>query len=71
MQLNVYVPKDKAHLLERLRQRSQKTGRPQNELLLEAVQQYLTARQPVLGGFHLGEVRLGRRADLYERRLRR
>jgi len=71
MQLNVYVPKDKGHLLEKLRLESQKTGRPKNELLLEALQQYLAARQPGLGSFHLGEVRLGRRAELYERRLRR
>ena len=71
MQLNVYVSKEKSHLIEELRSESQKTGRPRNELLLEALQEYLARHQPGLGKFHLGEVRTGRRADLYARRLAR
>lgn len=71
MQLNVYVPKEKAHLLERLKVESQRTGRPKNALVLEALQKYLAARQPRLGSFHLGEMRLGPRGSLYRRRLSR
>ncbi len=64
MQLNIYVPKEKAHLLERLKVESQRTGRPKNALVLEALQKYLAARQPRLGSFHLGEMRLGPRGSL-------
>ncbi len=71
MQLNIYVPKEKAHLLEKLKVECQKTGRAKNELLLEALQAYLADRQTGLGSFHLGKMRLGRRGELYERRLGR
>ncbi len=71
MQLNIYVPKQKAHLLERLKVESQRTGRPKNAFVLEALQKYLAARQPRLGSFHPGEMRLGPRGGLYRRRLSR
>ncbi len=65
MQLNIYVPRDRAALLEALDQAARRTGRPKSELALEALEAYLGQMQPGLGAFHLGEVRRTRRGDLY------
>lgn len=69
MQLNIYVPKEKAFLLKELDRTSRQVGRPKNELILEALERYLSQRRSVLGRYHLGVVRGWRRGELYERRL--
>lgn len=42
MQLNVYIPRDKEHLLAALTEESQRTGRSKNELVLEAIEQHVS-----------------------------
>jgi hypothetical protein len=71
MQLNIYVPARKRGLLKELEEASRKSGRPKNDLLLEALERYLTPSRQTLGRHHLGEVKAWRRGDLYERRLGR
>ncbi|MBC7083519.1 MAG: hypothetical protein PWR07_1753 [Bacillota bacterium] len=71
MQLNIYVPKEKATLIRTLEQTAKLTGRPKNELIIEALERYLPSTAKVsLGQFHLGEVRAMERATLYEGRLK-
>lgn len=41
MQLNIYVPKDKEGLVARLDSVSRQTGKPKNEMVIEALEQYL------------------------------
>lgn len=69
MQLNIYVPKEKTALLRMLDRTAELTGRPKNELVLEALEEYLSAASPEPGRYSLGTVNPGRRADLYEGRL--
>ncbi len=70
MQLNIYIPKEKSAILIALEQTAQVSGRPKNELVMEALERYLPTVAPVtLGEFSLGEIKLARRADIYERRL--
>jgi len=71
MQMNVYVPKDKEVLLSALDRAARQTGRPKNELVLEALARYLaeTERSVELASFNLGEMRLGTRSELYQGRL--
>ncbi|MDQ7830051.1 MAG: hypothetical protein QN122_07250 [Armatimonadota bacterium] len=71
MQLNIYVPADKQALLRDLDEASRKTGRPKNDLVLEALGRYLAAVRPRLGRYRLGKVQAWRRAELYARRLSR
>lgn len=71
MQLNVYVPKDRARVLRSLDEAAQRSGRPKNELVLEALERYLTAARPALPTFHLGDVLMPSRKELYEERLDR
>ncbi|MDI3280732.1 MAG: hypothetical protein QJR13_05115 [Bacillota bacterium] len=71
MQLNIYIPKEKSDLLTKLEQTAKITGRPKNELILEALERYLPSVAPLaLGRFDLGEVKPASRADLYEGRLK-
>lgn len=70
MQLNVYVPEKRGRLLRLLDALSKRTGRPKNELVLDALERYLGEEKVELGKHDLGRVKIGRRADLYERRLR-
>ncbi|HHY35487.1 MAG TPA: ribbon-helix-helix domain-containing protein [Firmicutes bacterium] len=41
MQLNMYVPKDKEEILARLDAISKETGKPKNEIVIEALERYL------------------------------
>lgn len=69
MQLNIYVPAEKAALLKNLDRTAQLTGRSKNELVLEALEKYLSSAAPEPGRYSLGAVKLSRRADLYDGRL--
>lgn len=71
MQLNIYVPQDKNSVIEALERAAQQTGRPKNELVLEALEGYLQAWRPEVGRFHLGARNAGGRQELYEGRLSR
>lgn len=71
MQLNVYIPKEKAEILTLLEQTAEHTGRPKNELIIEALERYLPSKVSAsLGKFSLGEVKPLSRAEIYEGRLR-
>jgi len=71
MQLNVYIPKEKAEILTLLEQTAELTKRPKNELIIEALERYLPSKVPAsLGKFSLGEVKPLSRAEIYEGRLR-
>lgn len=69
MQLNIYVPKEKEELIAVLDQAARVTGRPKNELVLEALERYLPTATPGLGKFSLGAVKSTRRVEVYEKRL--
>ena len=72
MQLNIYVPKEKSEVLAALDRAAELTGRPKNEIVLEALERHLLTMAPIeLGRFNLGEVSLGKRSDIYEERLSR
>jgi len=71
MQMNIYVPKSKETLLASLERAAGQTGRPKNDLVLEAIEQYLargekSADIPV---FRLGAVMPDAREKLYLDRL--
>lgn len=70
MQLNVYVPEARRRLLSLLDAVSRRTGRPKNDLVLDALERYLpSAEEGVeLGTYDLGEVCPAPRGELYERR---
>jgi hypothetical protein len=46
MQLNVYIPKEKASLLRRLDEAAKRRGRPKNALVIEAIEAYLHEATP-------------------------
>ena len=48
MQLNIYVPRDKAHLLSRLDEVSKSLGRPKNEMVLEALERFLAVNRATM-----------------------
>lgn len=56
MQLNIYVPKDRAAILESLEEASKQSGRPKNEIVLEALEGYLAQGSAELGIYDLGPV---------------
>ena len=66
MQLNIYVPKERRRLLEELDSTARRTGRPKNDLVLEAVERFLDELRPQWQVFHMGGVEVPSRADLYE-----
>lgn len=68
MQLNVYVPKDKEAVIEELDAAAKRMGRPKNELVLDAVEAFLAERRPALEVFHLGDVDMPSRDELYGER---
>lgn len=69
MQLNIYVPKDREMLLDSLDRIAKLTNRPKNEIILDALEEYLTKQAVApLGKFNLGEVKLDKRRALYEGR---
>jgi len=71
MQMNIYVPKDKEAILAALERTAKRAGRPKNELVLEALEQYLVQveRSVSLGSFSLGEMKPAAREELYRGRL--
>ncbi len=46
MQLNIYVPQDKEHLVLRLDEVAKALGRPKNEMVLEALERFLAVTKP-------------------------
>lgn len=68
MQLNIYVPAERERIVAELETASKRLQRPKNELVLEALEQFLRKLRPSLGRYHLGAVREWKRADLYGRR---
>lgn len=71
MQLNIYIPKDKSHVIKALEDVSQATKRQKNELVLEALERYLPKMNVELGKFSLGQSEMPKRGKLYESRLDR
>ncbi len=70
MQLNIYIPKEKGHILASLEKVAEATGRPKNEIVLEALELYLPkASRKSPGTFSLGRIKTTSRRDVYERRL--
>lgn len=65
MQLNIYVPKDRTDVIQALEDAANRTGRPKNELVLEALETFLRQVRPQLGIYHLGTADLPHRGDLY------
>ncbi|MGB9887987.1 MAG: hypothetical protein ACPLRW_13480 [Moorellales bacterium] len=68
MQLNVYVPKERETLLRALDAAARATGKPKNEIVLEALERHLATTVPEPGIHSLGKVKPFRRSDLYEGR---
>ncbi len=68
MQLNVYIPKGRERVLAALERAAAATGRQKNDLVIEALDEYLKRVVPEFRAFHLGEVRIPPRGELYERR---
>ena len=72
MQFNIYVPEQRKAVIVRLGEFASRTGRPRNEIVLEALEKFLTDQAvPTvkLGIFSLGETSLESRGELYEERL--
>jgi hypothetical protein len=69
MQLNVYIPKDKEHLLDALTREAERSGRSKNQIILEAIE-HKVARSgvPAYRTFPLDAWSVDR-AALYEKRL--
>jgi predicted DNA-binding protein len=70
VQLNIYVPKEKHHIITSLEEAAKTTKRPKNELILEALEHYLPDISATLGKFSLGEIIETRRSEIYEGRLK-
>lgn len=71
-QLNIYVPADKADAVERLRRLSKSIGTPINQLVIDAIAQYLNERKRPdvqFRSFDLKVKRPFRQQDLYEQQL--
>lgn len=71
MQLNVYVPKDKVKLLQKLDAATKSTGKQKNELVLEALEAYLEKPQvaeekPQWETFKMGVMGTLRREEIYD-----
>jgi hypothetical protein len=65
MQLNVYIPKQKERIVQALDEATKRTGKPKNEIVLAALESYLSRSRPELGVFHLGKVEFPPRDELY------
>jgi hypothetical protein len=65
MRLNVYVPKQKMRIVQALDEAKKRTGKAKNEIVLAALESYLSRSRPELGVFHLGKVDLPPRDELY------
>jgi len=74
MQLNIYVPKNKERLLQQIERLAQNQHRSKNEIVLKALETYLTQHRGddfEFGVFELGSARTIARGALYEERLDR
>ena len=69
MQLNIYVPKDKAAVVQALDEAAHSTGRQKNELVLEALETFLRREHSPLGVYDLGAFEFPSRDEIYEDRL--
>lgn len=67
MQFNIYVPKDKEDIIKKLNDLSSLTGRPKNELVMEALEKFVKPEKPSPGRFKLGTKPFNRQ-ELYEER---
>ncbi len=67
MQLNIYVPKEKEHVLAQLDALSRNLGSPKNEIVLSALEQYLgsVTRKTPLGTYPTRTVGSLSRKDIY------
>ncbi|MCL4425359.1 MAG: hypothetical protein M1299_08695 [Firmicutes bacterium] len=71
MQLNIYIPKDRARILEVIDEVASRTKRPKNDIILEVLERYLPELTPSeLGKFSLGKVDNLSRDKLYGGRLK-
>lgn len=70
MQLNIYIPKDKGHIIAYLEKLARTTGRPKNELVLEALEHYFPKTRVAPGKFSLGKERPAGRTEIYKGRLK-
>lgn len=71
MQFNIYVPKDKEGIIEIIYKISAMTGKPKNEIVIEALEKFVAMpmkEKPELGRFKMG-VRNMERKDIYEDRI--
>jgi hypothetical protein len=70
MQLNVHVPKDREAVLAELEAEASATGRPKNQIVLDALAEYLHShrhgRKPRLRTWNLGTQGELHRVDLYD-----
>jgi hypothetical protein len=74
MQLNIHVPKDREDVVRALEAEVIASGRPKNQIVLDALAAYLQRRKrrrkvPELPVWHLGVMGPLHRADIYEERL--
>jgi hypothetical protein len=70
-QLNIYVPKEKKAMIERVRYLAELQGKPLYHLVLEALEEYLEQDQPrraQFRTFHLGGS-VPDKKELYQERL--
>jgi hypothetical protein len=65
MQLTIYVPKQKEPIVRALAEAARRTGRPKNGIILDALDVYLRQHSARLGSFHLGQVSIPSRDDVY------
>ncbi len=65
MQLNSRVPKHKEQIVRAVDDATKRSGRPKSEIVLEALETYLANPAPTLGTFHLGDVTIPSRDELY------
>jgi hypothetical protein len=72
MQLNIHVPKEREAVLADLEAEASASGKPKNQIVLDALAAYLDSRRrrpkARLRSWNLGAVGELHRADLYEER---
>lgn len=66
MQLNTYVPKDRANLVEALDAEAKRTGRSKNDIVLDALEAYLQKKPLKWESHNLGLFEMPSRAEIYE-----
>ena len=66
MEFSIYVPKDKARILEALDEKAKGSGRPKNEIVLEALEAYLAKEPLLLKTYNLGPIDMPTREEIYD-----